>query len=126
MEPGGIQIDIKVKMAKICHKGILNLRYFFIEVLDNNQYFNQNNTLNQMIFSNENGTRQNYIKGDNTENQDAMDDTGDMSSVNRPSMGFEDERDKIVLNRRLFDDCSSTNSDSTAKTTSDMIEKDID
>lgn len=38
-ELGGIQIDVKVKMAKVCHKNVLTVRYFFIEVLENNHYF---------------------------------------------------------------------------------------
>ncbi len=29
-------------MAKVCHKGILNVRYFFIEILDNDHFFNGN------------------------------------------------------------------------------------
>jgi hypothetical protein len=38
-ELGGIHIDIKVKMAKVCHKNVLTVRYFFIEILDNSHYF---------------------------------------------------------------------------------------
>ena len=34
-ELGGIQIDIKVKMARVCHKKLLTVRYFFIEILEN-------------------------------------------------------------------------------------------
>lgn len=38
-ELGGIHIDIKVKMAKVTHKNVLTVRYFFIEILDNSHYF---------------------------------------------------------------------------------------
>jgi hypothetical protein len=36
---GGIHIDIKVKMAKVTHKNVLTIRYFFIEILDNSHFF---------------------------------------------------------------------------------------
>jgi hypothetical protein len=41
-ELGGIQIDIKVKMAKVCHKKMLTVRYFFIEILENSHFFVDN------------------------------------------------------------------------------------
>jgi hypothetical protein len=41
-ELGGIQIDVKVKMAKVCHKKVLTVRYFFIEILENSNFFMTN------------------------------------------------------------------------------------
>ena len=37
----GLEVAVKVKMIKVIHKDIFTVRYFFIEILEN-QIFNQN------------------------------------------------------------------------------------
>ena len=34
-----VQVDVKVKMAKVRHKDLLTVRYFFIEILENQRAF---------------------------------------------------------------------------------------
>ncbi len=46
------------------------------------------------------------------------------SSVYQPSLTFDDDKEKLNMNRRIFEDGSS-NSDSMSKL-ADLIEKDID
>ena len=106
-------------MAKVTHKDFLVVRYFFIELQENNHFINPGDRIS-MKQADDTQTK----LADQIANAGGHFEDSDYVSIFRNSQD-EDERDGMRLNKKMFEDNSSTNSDSIGKF-ADLVEKDID
>jgi hypothetical protein len=107
-----LHIEVKVKMARMMHKGVLGVRYFFIEIPDSN--LSEQGNAFQLVDSS-------TFSGANRRNKGRLDGLS-------PHNPTESDLNHMVPNTRkslYVEEASSTGSDSPSKL-ADLVEKDIE